>query len=282
MTKGLRQFLDADQQRAWLEGETSLPDAPERSESLEQRFRYAARFDKLLRRPQADDVLDILRLYGATCIPIPRTTERFYWSVSCLPSTSDKPLVRVNASWMELFTLLPDTSSPLSSRIKASPLVGEVGGGPAASEAEKTLFVAEQSADAARSAPPPNPPHKGEGLGREAGLRARFILHLADFTSDGSPEPDQVDTDLLESLVERPEDVSHAVWRNGKEILIAKVRGARSIRRFIADPRALRAIRGFNLTHMNRGRNAYQASHCYSVADAMVGEDDASVTAPGR
>jgi hypothetical protein len=29
---------------------------------------------------------------------VPRRTERHYWSVSCLPSTFDKPLVRVNAS----------------------------------------------------------------------------------------------------------------------------------------------------------------------------------------
>ena len=35
-------------------------------------------------------------------------------------------------------------------------------------------------------------------------------------------------------------------------------------------PHSLRAIRNFNLTHMNRGRNAYQASHCYSVADVML------------
>jgi hypothetical protein len=214
MTNGLRQFLDTEQQRAWLQDETIPPDADDRTESLEHRFKYIPRFEKLLRRPQADDVLDILRLYGATCIPIPRRTERAYWSVSCLPSTSDKPLVRVNASWMELFTLLPDG----------------------------------------------------------AGLRARIILHLSDFTADGSPDPDQVDTDLLESLVERPEDVSHAVWRNGKEILIAKVRDPASIRKFLADPRGLRAIRRFNLTHMNRGRNAYQASHCYSLADVMLGE----------
>src|SRR5881394_2644851 len=106
--KGLRQFLDPEQQRAWVDGKANLPDTDERSESLEQRFKYVARFEKLLRRPQAQDVLDILRLYGAACIPIPRTTERRYWSVSCLPSTSDKPLARVNASWMELFTLLPD------------------------------------------------------------------------------------------------------------------------------------------------------------------------------
>jgi hypothetical protein len=222
ITKGLRQFLDPDQQRAWLEGEANPPDAAERTESLEHRFKYAGRFEKLLRRPQARQVLDILRLYGATCLPIPRTTERFYWSVSCLPGSPDKPLARVNASWMELFALQPD----------------------------------------------------GDGL------RARIILHLSDFTADGSPDPDGIDTELLERMVERPEacpersrgDVSHAVWRNGREILIAKVRTAASIRRFLAHPHALRAIRNFNLTHMNRGRNAYQASHCYSLADVMLGD----------
>ena len=196
-----------------MEGEASLPDADERSESLEHRFKYVARFEKLLRRPQAQEALDILRLYGSTCLPVPRKTERYYWSVSCLPSTPDKPLVRVNASWMELFTLLPD----------------------------------------------------GEDL------RARIILHLTDFTIDGSSGPDAIDDALLERCVEWREDVSHVLWRR-PEILIAKIRGSASIRKFLASPRALRAIRRFNLTHMNRGRNAYQASHCYSVADYMVGE----------
>jgi hypothetical protein len=218
--KGLRQFLSPEQQAAWLEGEANPPDAVERAESLEQRFRYVARFEKLLRRPQAQDVLDILRIYASNCIPIPRRTERYYWSVSCLPLTNDKPLVRVNASWMELFTLLPDSD----------------------------------------------------------GLRSRFILHLSDFTTDGSPEPDRLDIDLLENCAGRaqacPEqsrrDVTFSTWRDGKAILIGKVRGAASIRRFMAHPHSLRAIRNFNLTHMNRGRNAYQASHCYSVADAML------------
>src|SRR6476660_858272 len=118
--KGLRQFLDEEQQRAWLEGEAEWPDADRldsfEQQSLEHRFKYAVRFEKLLRRPQAADVLGILRLYAETCLPIPRRTARYYWSVSCLPSTNDKPLVRVNASWMELFTLLPDGNG-LRSRI---------------------------------------------------------------------------------------------------------------------------------------------------------------------
>lgn len=221
--KGLRQFLDPEQQRRWREGQATLPDSAERSESLEQRFKYAARLEKLLRRPQAEEVLKILRIYGRDCIPIPRRTERHFWSVSCLPSTSDKPLARVNASWMELFTLLPDGVSP--------------------------------------------------SLRTGDGVRARFILHLSDFTTDGSPEPDQLDHAFLEQCVERPEDVSYFFWK--ADTLGVKVRGFASIAKFLGQPRALRAIRRFNLTHMNRGRNAYQASHCYSLADHMLGDGGA-------
>lgn len=210
---GLLQFLDERQQRDWLEGRASPRDVGERSESLEQRFKYLARFEKLVRRPQAKQALEILRLYARSCIPVPRMTERSHWSVSCLPSTSDKPLARVNASWMELFTLYAD----------------------------------------------------GEDV------RARFILHLSDFTTDRSAEPGKLDEDFLERCVARPEDVRYSFPR-GEDMLIVNVRRAASIRGFLASDRALRGIRNFNLTHMNRGRNAYQASHCYSVADHMLGE----------
>ncbi len=212
-TTGLRRFLGLEQQRDWIEGRTDLPDADERSESLELRFKYAARFQKLLRRPQAEEVLEILGLYGQSCIPMPRRTERCYWSVSCLPSTSDKPLVRVNASWMELFTLYTD----------------------------------------------------GEGI------RSRFIVHLSDFTTDRSLEQDHVDEPFLERCVTAPEDVGY-FFPGGADIFGINVRGAASIRKFLACRRLVRAVRTFNLTHMNRGRNAYQASHCYSVADHMLAD----------
>jgi hypothetical protein len=245
--KGLRQFVNPQQQRAWLEGELSLTDAPERTESLEHRFKYVARFEKLLRRPQAEQVLDILRVYGGTCIPIPRRTERDYWSVSCLPSTSDKPLVRVNASWMELFTLLPD-----GDRIRARIILHL---------SDFTTF--------------PSPLGEGDDPGLEPGKAGEDDTSSPSHSaSSRGPLPlprERVDEAFLEQCVERPEDVSHVLWRR-PEILIVKVRGSVSIRKFLANPRALRAMRNFNLTHMNRGRNAYQASHCYSVADVMVGD----------
>jgi hypothetical protein len=213
---GLRQFLDLRQQHDWMEGKTILRDADERSESLELRFKYVARFQKLLSRPQAPEVLEILGRYGRDCIPIPRRTERHYWSVSCLPSTPGKALVRVNASWMELFSLYAN----------------------------------------------------GEGI------RALFVVHLSDFTTDHSLDHGQVDDAFLERSVVTPEDVSYFFPR-GEDIFGVKVRGFASIGKFLAASRALRAIRAFNLTHMNRGRNAYQASHCFSLADHMLRDGNA-------
>jgi len=211
--KGLRQFLDEDAQQAWLNGETTPADAEYRDEHIEHRFKYAARFEKLRGLPQADAVVDLLRTYAAACLPIPRATERFYWSVSCLPSSPDKPLVRVNAGWMELFALHRDGDD----------------------------------------------------------VKARIILHLSDFTTDRSPEPGHLDQAFLESCAGRAEAVSHFHWK--ADTFGALVRGRTAIRHFLEHPHGLHAIRNFNLTHMNRGRNAYQASHCYSLADAMLGED---------
>ncbi|MFZ5672810.1 MAG: hypothetical protein ACOZAM_07580 [Pseudomonadota bacterium] len=211
-TTGLRRLLDLGQQRAWMEGKAALRDTDERAESPELRFRYVARYQKLLRRPQAPAVLEILRLYGRDCLPIPVRTERDYWSVSCLPSTPGKALIRVNASWMEFFSLYAEGDD----------------------------------------------------------IRALFLVHLSDFTRDRSAMPDQVDEALLGRCVKTPEDVSWFIPR-GKDIFGIKVRRLASIRKFMAARRALRAIRAFNLTHMNRGRNAYQASHCYSLADHMLG-----------
>lgn len=211
---GLSQFLDLEQQSDWLEGNAILPDADERPESLELRFRYLARYEKLLRRPQAEQVLEILRRYGRDCLPMPRRTERYYWSVSCLPSTPGKALTRISASWMEFFSLHAEGDS----------------------------------------------------------VRGLFLVHLSDFTTDGSVDPDRVDFAFLENCVTAPEELG-TIFPRGEDIFGIRARSFASTLELLAAPRILRAVRKFNLTHMNRGRNAYQASHCYSLADHMLGDE---------
>src|SRR5215471_11354190 len=105
---GIDAFLDVEQQRAWVQGKTRLVDAAERLDQPEQRLKYLARYEKLQRMPQARAVLDLIGRYGRDFVPIPRRTERYWWSVSCLPATPGKALVRVNASWMELFGIHAD------------------------------------------------------------------------------------------------------------------------------------------------------------------------------
>jgi hypothetical protein len=211
-TTGLRRFLDLQQQRDWMQGKARLQDADERAEFVELRLKYAQRYEKLMRKPQAAEVVKLLERYGRDCLPIPRRTERYYWSVSCMPSTPGKALIRVNASWMEFFALYADGDSD--------------------------------------------------------DVRAKFIVHLSDFTVDRSLDHDQVDEAFLQRCVRSPEDVGHFFPR-GQDIFGIRVRGYASIAKFLSTKRVLQAIRAFNLTHMNRGRNAYQASHCYSVADYM-------------
>jgi hypothetical protein len=99
-------------------------------------------------------------------------------------------------------------------------------------------------------------------------IRARFIVHLSDFTTDGSATPSRVDETFLEQSVATSGHVSYFFPR-GADIFGINVQGSVSIRKFLTSRRVVCAIRTFNLTHMNRGRNAYQASHCYSVADYM-------------
>ncbi len=102
------------------------------------------------------------------------------------------------------------------------------------------------------------------------GIRARFILHLSDFITDHSPAQGHVDEVLLEHCVTTPEDVSYFFPR-GEDIFRINVRGSASNPPNSSQPPTCCApFEQFNLTHMNRGRNAYQASHCYSVADHIL------------
>jgi hypothetical protein len=89
-------------------------------------------------------------------------------------------------------------------------------------------------------------------------------------SANGSPDPGHLDRAFLARRVNDPGDVTHFFWKAGT--FGVKVRTAAAIRTFLAHPHTVRAIRRFNLTLMNRGRNAYQASHCHSLADVMVGD----------
>ena len=101
------------------------------------------------------------------------------------------------------------------------------------------------------------------------GIRSNFLVHLSDFTKDHSLERDQLDESFLERCVAMPEDVSWFFPR-GDDIFGIKVRSFRSIRKFIANRRALRAVRAFNLTPWTGAETPIPARHCYRLAVSML------------
>ncbi len=67
------------------------------------------------------------------------------------------------------------------------------------------------------------------------GIRALFLVHLSDFTTDHSLDQGQVDEAFLERCVTTPEDVGYFFPR-GEDIFGIKVRGCSSIDKFLAAP----------------------------------------------
>ena len=72
----------------WVAGEAQLIDGAKRIESAGERSRLAARYVEFMSLNTAPDALAILNAYVQTAIPSPRTTERDWWALSCLPATA--------------------------------------------------------------------------------------------------------------------------------------------------------------------------------------------------
>ena len=113
------------------------------------------------------------------------------------------------------------------------------------------------------------------------GIRALFLVHLSDFTTDHSLDQGQVDEAFLERCVMTPKDVGYFFPR----LTLSASRSASfsPIGKFLAARRALRAIRAFNLRDVHEpGPDAYQASHFYSLAEHMLSDEGTLNSGPGN
>lgn len=97
--------ISVERQQAWFHDpvgqNSSISRALSRTASDEARARK--RFEKFVKLPFADDVLDALSLYLRACTPFPEETENEYWSLTCLPQWSDKRIVTLNMGYLEMF-----------------------------------------------------------------------------------------------------------------------------------------------------------------------------------
>lgn len=100
-------LMAREDQECWLDDLTSVGLSGERFEEPNHRLKYTHRFQKLLAKPYADDVIEVLRHYIHLAIPRIRQSELSFWCVSCLPGPHKRNLTaysRVNVGLQEVLT----------------------------------------------------------------------------------------------------------------------------------------------------------------------------------
>lgn len=103
-------IVSPDEQKQWINYELPIESLKtERFEYPELRKKYIHKFDYLKSNEHYETVRQILQSYVLETIPYPCKTEYSFWSVSCLPSTGDKPLFRLNIYWQETLVCFRDT-----------------------------------------------------------------------------------------------------------------------------------------------------------------------------
>lgn len=102
-------IVSPEEQSKWINYELTIDSLKtERFEYPELRKKYLEKFNTLTKYEYYEDVKAILQSYVLETIPFPCRTEYSFWSVSCLPSTGDKPLFRLNIFWQETFVVFQD------------------------------------------------------------------------------------------------------------------------------------------------------------------------------
>lgn len=98
-----RWLRDPGQVNAQERGDVAMLELPPA-----QRDRYADRFARLRASPMGPAAINLLAAYLEGCVPLPRTTEYSFWSVSCLPAprtAAGGRLLCVSAGVIELLTV---------------------------------------------------------------------------------------------------------------------------------------------------------------------------------
>ena len=90
-----------DQER-WLQDFGFVDNGGTRLLDSDLRRKYHNRYERFLKMPYSDKVIDVLKTYVHFGIPAIRPSEVSFWGVSCLPAST--VYSRINIYWQEVFT----------------------------------------------------------------------------------------------------------------------------------------------------------------------------------
>lgn len=118
-------LMPMENQKQWLDSITYQEMQGARVQNDILRGKYRQKFQRFLKQPHANTIIDLLKTYVHRCVPIPVQSELSFWSCSCLPATSSGMNVfsRININWQEVLTVFTDDGLPVFSfHLALSPL----------------------------------------------------------------------------------------------------------------------------------------------------------------
>ncbi|MDX1994455.1 MAG: hypothetical protein SF029_18880 [bacterium] len=120
------EVMPPQQQEQWVNDVNFVISTGQRADEPELRRKYKDRYAKLVQKPYAEEMIQVIRQYVQTCIPTYLSSEMYYWNVSCLlEKRANNMLIysRVCIYWQEVFTVGTINGEPFFSwHLARSPL----------------------------------------------------------------------------------------------------------------------------------------------------------------
>jgi len=107
----LDEIVDTDTQEKWLyqEKPSAISEIHTRVAAFpDKEYPFKSKYSRLSRHPLYPKIIEIAQCYLRKCILAPSQTEKSFWSISCLPNTTQGDLRRLfcfNINMMETFVL---------------------------------------------------------------------------------------------------------------------------------------------------------------------------------
>ncbi len=96
-------IMPLEEQGQWLENPGFVDDKGERLVDPDLRRKFPKSYERFIRTPYADDIVDAVRTYVRVGVPAIRRGEVSFWGLSCMPNHGIRTYARVNIFWQEVF-----------------------------------------------------------------------------------------------------------------------------------------------------------------------------------
>ena len=251
-------IMPLEDQKQWITNPYMIDYSGSRVCNPALRKTFEGKFVRLIKKRFFDDMLEVLRKYMRVGIPRIRASEETFWSCSCLPETYT--YTRININWQEVFAIHEgEDELTYTFQFALSPL--------------RHHSLIKDYFEIAPGIP------FGVRLDREVCIDSFYQEHqkpLQKAADDGMLDMSDETLDAFIYYLRRCASTSISSYRytpGGDDQVRFSIEGKDLVLELLDDKTVIRAIRQMNLRLMRLGPSRFKTSHCLSLADLIVEEE---------